>query len=180
MQSIIFIDSEGETIQELAAIEVDRMTLEIKDSYHAFAQSEINDSFSRYYVHGLNANFLRHNGFPCEADLIQNFKSWLDSKPHVALFGQNPHRESKVLNVKINDMTLGSWSKRRYEPWHRMVKRFKDHMVAFAGKRCSHAAHSSFRKPPDCSSFMTYVAKMEHGFHCALYDAFELYLYYLS
>ena len=116
MQSIIFIDSEGDTIQELAAIEVDRMTLEIKDSYHAFARGEIDDSFSRYYIHGLNIRFLNENGFPCEAELIKDFQKWLDSKPHVALFANNPHRENKILTDKVNDLTLVSWSKRKYEP----------------------------------------------------------------
>ena len=80
LQSIIFIDSEGDTIQELAAIEIDSKSKEIKDSYLAFARNETDDSFSRLHVHGLSPFYLAEHGFSCEAELIKDFQSWIETK----------------------------------------------------------------------------------------------------
>lgn len=179
MQSIIFIDSEGESVQELAAIEVDINTLEIVDSYHAFAKSATDDTFARCYVHGLNPILLDDEGFTSENELISHFKTWLSKKPHVAIFGHAPQRERKLLKLNIIDMFLDKWIERKDQPSHKISKVFKDHMVSIAGKRCSHHAHSWYRSPPAKTNVQTYMAKLEHGFHCALYDAYELYLCYL-
>ena len=179
MQSIIFIDSEGDTIQELAAIEVDRTSNEIKDSYLEFARNETDDCFSRVHIHGLSTSHLQKVGFSSEAELIVDFKRWIDTKPYVAIYANNPRRECSMLNAEIKDITLPSWAERRKKPYHRIAKIFKDHMIPLAGKRCSHSAHSMYHSPPPSKTRETYFAKMEHEFHCGLYDVYELYLCYL-
>ena len=47
-------------IQELAAIEMDVQSKRITD---VLANCEEDDSFSRFYVHGLNTSYLKRHGF---------------------------------------------------------------------------------------------------------------------
>ena len=119
------------------------------------------------------------NGLPSETDLINDFKAWIRQKPYVMLFANNPGKERKVLNLNISDMPLLQWSERRWEASHKIALKFKQNMVAIAGKRCSTRAHDAFTCSITSKNYLTAAAKREHGFHCALYDVFELYLYYL-
>ena len=78
--SIIFIDMEGTSVQELSAIQMNAETQQIIDVYHAHACSSHLDSWARKHIHGLNPVFLSKNGFPNEDSLIANFKQWLSGK----------------------------------------------------------------------------------------------------
>lgn len=182
MQCIIFLDTEGLPIQELAALEMNIITCEIVDSYHDFAHEYTDDSFARKHVHGLNPKHFSKKGFPLEADLLNDFRKWLESKRYTRIFAHAPGTERKAFNNEliITNLDLPMWTVRRYEPYHVMAKSFKDNMVALAGKRCSKKAHSFYEVPPyGKGSLESYQAKLEHEFHCALYDAYELYLAYL-
>ena len=74
--SIIFIDSEGEPIQELSALEMNFKSKEIVDVFHGHAFTTELDSFSRRHVHGLNPVLLKKTGYENTYKLLKAFHSW--------------------------------------------------------------------------------------------------------
>ena len=180
MQCFIFLDTEGTPIQELAALAVDVKTHEVIGSYHKFAKTDfVTDSSARTHVHGLNPFYLSRYGLSSEALLIKDFKCWLNSKNYKAIFANAPQKEQEALSLEIISFDLPKWVDRRNLPSHKMANSFKDRCVALGGNHCSQAAHHYYKSPPFSRS-SSYPAKLEHGFHCAFYDAVELYFYYLS
>ena len=94
----MFVDTEGEPIQELAAIEMDTKTCEIKDVFHNFANCTEPDSYSRLHIHGLNTKYLEKNGFPTEGSLIIAFKQWLQRKRVVKIVANSVYKEVQALS----------------------------------------------------------------------------------
>ena len=74
---IIFIDCEGEPIQELSALCASADTLEILSVFHQHAkyptqEEEDEDWFSRDHIHGLNLDFLQRYGVSSTRQLTTN------------------------------------------------------------------------------------------------------------
>ena len=170
---------EGTSIQEMSAIQMNALTRQIVDVYHAYAMSTDDDSYARKHIHGLNPYFLFHKGFPTEDSLIKNFRSWLRGKDILALFANDPAKEKSVLNLNINDMSLPPWTERIRQPSHEVSLAFKNNFIPVLDKRCCKAAHNDFVAYPLFKNNDTEIAKSQHGFHCSLYDAYELYLTYI-
>lgn len=177
-QSFIFLDTEGTPIQELAALEVDTNYV-IRDVFHAFANTDEDDSFARDHIHGLNKTMLEEKGYPNEALLIEAFNSWLHRKgiPEVNIFANNCNKERKVLKLKnVYNFELLPWAERRYVCSHEIALRFKELCIPVNGHKCGASAHNSFRSARSSSpNPLSTIAKARHGHHCALYDALELY-----
>ena len=171
---------EGSPSQEISAIHMNALTKQIVDVYHAHANTYEDDSWARRYIHGLNMSFLERHGFRDEIALITNFKDWLSSKNIMSIYANDPTKEAKLLNINISDIRLPPWAKRVYQSYHQMANDFKRDFVPIMDKRCCPKAHNMYQRYPIKRLSATEIAKREHGFHCSLYDAYELYLYYVT
>ena len=170
------MDAEGTPLQELAAIEVNRKTNAIIDVFHAFAETDSDDSFARRHIHGLNKRYLKKSGFPSEACLISVFKLWLAQKGDLQIFCNDAQKEQKSLGLKIGELKLLPWAERRHCASHVMALRYKELSIPILKESCTPAAHSDFVSAITSSSnHDTNIAKARHGYHCALYDVLELY-----
>lgn len=171
---------EGVSIQEVSAIQMNAFTRQIVDVYHAHAMSNNPDEWATRHIHGLNKTFLQRHGFPNEETLIRDFKRWLRGKDVLAMYANNPSKEAMALNLLIKDMNIPPWAERVYQPYHQTVLTFKNEFVPILDKRCCAEAHSAFVKYPLMRLNETEIAKRDFGFHCSLYDAYELYLCYIT
>ena len=170
---------EGSPVQELSGIHMNAITKQIVDVYHAHAYSHQNDLWARLHIHGLNMNFLKDHGFRDEETLIRDFKRWLAAKNVVSMYANNPAKESEVLNMPMIDVGLPPWADRVYQPYHQMALTHKREFIPILDKRCCLEAHAAFKRYSMKRLNETEIAKRDHGFHCSLYDAYELYLAYI-
>lgn len=172
---------EGENIQELSAIQMNALTRQIVDVYHAHARCACScDSWARLHIHGLHPQFLQHHGFPDQIDLINDFKNWMRGKDVLAMYANDPAKESAALNLPIKNMNIPRWAERVYQPYHQVALSYKKEFIPILNKRCCAEAHSHFLNYPMKKLTDTEIAKRDYGFHCSLYDAYELYLCYIT
>ena len=180
-KSYIFIDCEGDPVQELTAIEVSVSNFEILDVFHAHASAPFrtNDNWSRRNIHGLSIDFINIHGFPSEHELQAAFHVWFSKRNSVLNFANNPAKESKFLNIKLTDVKLPVWVERRNCPAHQIALTFKKHETPIGNAACFSSIHSSYSptKFNDTMDERTRAQK-EWGFHCSLYDAYEIYWYF--
>ena len=179
--TIIFVDSEGIPTQELSAIEMDYNTREIVDVYHAYAYTDELDWYARNHVHGLSLDYLKKYGHPCTEALHVDFKNWLRPKNVIMIYANDPNKESRDLNLNICDIGLDKWLTRSTKPYHSVALCFKRLNIPILGTCCSAVAHSMYRglankRLNNCTD----SAKEHHGYHCSLYDCYELYLCYIT
>ena len=151
----------------------------IVDAFHGFAQTEASDSFARKHIHGLSRGYIEIYGRASEDDLIKVFKSWLSFKYCVEIYANNAAKERELLKYKIKDLNLAPWAERKDRASHLIANRYKKLAIPIVGYRCPPCAHSHFVSPPISSNPATNIAKIEHGYHCALYDCLELYYEFL-
>lgn len=168
---------EGAPVQEMAAVEINIHTREIIDVFHAYADTDQQDNFSRKHVHGLNKPWFIHqrNTFPSEGCLLATFRLWFARKPFKDLYANAPTKESQSLGIKIKNFNLLPWAERINRPPHKSAIFSKSVAMPILGHSCPPIAHSSFINAVKHKNSLAYKAKMEHGYHCALYDVLELY-----
>ena len=171
---------EGDTIQELSAIPMNVKTRQIVDVYHRHAKSDNCDFWSRLHVHGLSKLYLDKFGLPSEDALVQDFRKWLAGKDVLAMYANNPQKEKASLKLPIKDMGLPRWSERGFLSYHQTALCFERNFIPILDKRCCKDVHSSFSNYPMKKHSKTELAKHEFGFHCSLYDCYEMYLCYVS
>ena len=177
------MDGEGTPIQELAAIEVNCKTDSILDVFHAFAYTESDDSFARKHIHGLNLDYLKEKGFPSETELLAEFHKWLANKPDVKILANGAHKEKEALGLPVQEFSLLPWAQRVKCSSHKYALELKDNNRSILCKhrpeiKCCDLAHSSFVSAAYSKNALTMLAKVNHGYHCALYDVIELYFMY--
>lgn len=177
--SIIFIDSEGSPLQELSAIELDVNTLEIMDVYHEYAKCNETDSWARRNIHGLSLDFLDKHGHSTSDELINSFKNWLKTKHIMHIYANNPSKEKQFLQRTVYDIGLPVWIDRIKLASHILTQHYKRLSVPILKTSCNIEAHSSYKRHVLNSTNPTECAKANHGYHCSLYDCYELYLFYL-
>lgn len=173
------MDTEGAPIQELAALAVNTETREIVDAFLGYAMTEESDLYSRNHIHGLDLTFLKREGFHSEDDLIMAFKDWLAPKLYIKIISNGSHKESKALNLAVENFPLLPWNERGKEISHQLALRFKKLSMSIMGRKCSPAAHSSYVCTLHCKNPTAFETKSEHKYHCAFYDSYELYLHYM-
>lgn len=187
---LIFIDSEGEPVQEFSAIYVSADGTNVLDVFHRYVQYPYPnydyDSFSRRYIHGLDCDFLFQHGLPTEGDLVTTFLEWLEHHPYTAIYAHAPAKEKKLFaaatsaSLLIRDISLRPWKDRRFESSHRKALAMKINCVPVCGVTCS--AHNSVCwraknvKTPSAAD----CAKMDFLHHCSLYDCIECLFFYLQ
>lgn len=180
----IFVDSEGDPLQEFSALYVNECTFEIVDVFHHYVKYpfiEDYDAWSRRHVHGLDINFLEQYGYDCEHDLLSAFNDWLKHHPHDSMFANAPKREEELLGFPVSDVSLPPWKDRVSCLSHRLALSLKQNAISICDVTCD--AHGSFLKWRSNHPFQmtpTDFAKQEFGFHCSLYDCVEIYFYLLK
>ena len=175
------MDTEGTPTQELAALLVDD-SWNIVKAYHAFAACDPKeDQFCRQHLHGLNLNFLMLYGFPSETILLSDFERWLDVHPIDCIFANDPKKERLLFpHLPVMDVGLPLWVARVGLPSYKFAQEAKRVSCgirgamygAWAHGAFTSAAHSRITHPTD-----TDILKIRHGYHCALYDSYMIYLY---
>ena len=178
--SIIFIDSEGTPIQELSALEMDFNTREIIDVFHGYAYTTENDSFARKHIHGLNTDFLLQNGYENMSSLITAFKVWLRERKHFMFYANDPGKEMQVLKMYMTDIGLDKWINRIHKPYHHVAFYFKKRNIPILSKHCCAEAHSSYQNAYVRPFNKSDIAREQSGYHCSLYDCYEMYLCYVT
>ena len=177
----IFVDSEGDPIQEFSAIYVDSYTLEILDVFHEYVKYPFKnydgDKWCRYHVHGLQLDFLSQHGLTDEDELKRKFDTWLSLHPYESIYGHAPYKEETFLHLTIQDVCLKPWKDRRFSVSHQLAISLKKNNISICDVQC--VAHNSFKgwlpkKPHSLSS--TDIAKIDFLHHCSLYDCIEMYL----
>ena len=176
----MFTDTEGVPTQELCAIAVDIKDLSIVDIYHKFAYAR-GDMWARRNIHGLNPNFLYTFGFRNASLLLEDFMNWKSNYDIVNVFENCPNSMSYHFFDNITDLRLPLWTVRVYENYNIIARRLKEfNGSVFHDTYCTGHVHS-FYKPyltfNRCRN-LTERVKLQHGYHCALYDTYELYLFY--
>ena len=156
------------------------LTRQIVDVYHSHARTYKDNSWARLHIHGLHLTFLEQHGFSDEEALIHDFKTWLHGKDILVINANDPNKEASTLNLLIKDMSIPPWAERVYQPYHQMALTYKHDFIPILDKRCCAEAHAAFSKYPMKRLSETEIAKRDYGFHCALYKAYELYLYYIT
>lgn len=180
-ETLLFVDCEGDPVQELSAIEVRASDFAIIDVFHAHADvsSVAVDAWSRKNVHGLSLDFLNQHAFPSQHELCAAFHVWYSKKQTAVNFANNPVKETKFLNIKLTDVQLPIWVERINCPAHRIALAFKRHETPVGNSVCYNHIHNCY-SPSACNEEVDarMLAKREWGHHCSLYDAFEAYLHF--
>ena len=184
---LIFIDCEGEPIQEFTALYVDSESHDIIDVFHRYVvfpptHGYDSDRWARRHVHGLNRIYLAVHGLQNETVLLREFNKWLLSHPYEQILANAPRKESTFLNLPVHDVCLPPWKERAVLLSHRLSLSLKRDAIPINGIQCS-SAHSCFVdwRPRDPRILSPKdVIKHDFGFHCSLYDCMEIYLYYLK
>ena len=156
----------------------------IMDIYHAHAKSTVSDDWARRHIHGLNRVFLEKSGFSNEEALVADFRKWLRGRDVLCMYANSPAKEISLLsNHTIYDIHYPNWEDRISLVSHQTAYRFKHLSIpitSLAGyKSCTKEAHNEFTFVPTPRRSPTELAKKDYGYHCALYDCYALYLFYL-
>ena len=175
------MDTEGTPTQELAALLVDDQW-RIVDTYHAFAACKTtDDTFSRRHLHGLEIHILYSIGFPNEEALLFDFLRWAASKKVDTFFVNDPTKERKLFpQLHVEDVRLPMWVARVGLPSYLFALEAKRNQLPIKGAVCGamiHGAFETFVYPNPHAPSDADILKSIHGFHCALYDSFMIYLY---
>ena len=179
---LIFVDTEGEPVQEFSAIYVSESG-DIVDVFHHHVKYPFvydYDFFSRRYIHGLKRDFLSRKGLSCENSLIKLFHKWLDSHPFKAIYAHAPAKESKLLSLFIDDVFLKPWKDRIHCQSHQLALSMKLNSVPLCDVTC-HAHETVYWKAKDiCNPTVSDLAKMDFFHHCSLYDCVECQLAFFT
>ena len=101
---------------------MDVETKRITDIFHAFANCEGDDSFSRLHVHRLNTTDLKKHDFDNELVILQSLMDWLKTKPFIRML-----LIKKVkLCLNIHDANLSCGADRQFETHHIIALRYKE------------------------------------------------------
>ena len=173
------MDSEGIPMQEFCAIIVDIDTFDILKVYHKFAYAS-GDNWSRRNIHGLNTDYLYNFGFSNANLLVNDFRKCISDYRVVKVFENCPNSVSYDIFHYIEDLRLPEWTTRVNQRYHILANRLKDSNCQIYNVKCNSNIHSSYRPYKTLRSCRNESerVKLQHGFHCALFDAYELYLYF--
>lgn len=179
----VFTDTEGIPTQELCAIAVDICDLTIIDIYHKFAYAS-GDTWSRRNIHGINTDVTYHFAFRNERKLQNDFENWKSNYNIIKVFENSPNEMTHHFFDNVIDLKLPPWEDRVNQRYHLMANRLKDGNAVIDATICPtkcsshiHSLYKPYKTLRRCKNLSERL-KLQHGFHCSLYDAFELYLFY--
>ena len=180
----IYVDSEGEPIQEFSALYVNNDTCDIVDVFHYHVKYPFNCDFdwkARRCVHGLDLKFLSQHGISDIEELKLSFSKWLETHPYHAIFAHEPRKEREFLNLPIQNVCLKPWAERSTELSHRLAIFFKRNYFPVLNTTCiAHTSFVSWEPKRRYAWTLTDCAKMKFSHHCSLYDCVECYLFHLQ
>ena len=124
----MFVDCEGDPVQEFSAIAMDNSTYQIISVYHKHVDCDFKaDRWSRKHLHGLNRNYLRAHGFEDVGELVFDFERWFKSFDVVCMYANAPDKERQLLPGRtIHDLLLLPWQERVRKHYHVIANLFKE------------------------------------------------------
>lgn len=179
----IFIDCEGEPVQEFSAIYVNECGDQILDVFHQHVKYPFAcdyDFFSRRHIHGLKLVFLERYGLCNETSLLTLFHKWLENHPNEAIYGHSPGKEEKLLSLPIFDVSLKPWKDRINCHSHQLALSMKLNSVPVCNVSCAAHKRVRWKVKNVLVTSATDVAKFDFFHHCSLYDCVECYLSFFS
>ena len=175
----IVIDSEGTPIQEWSAIVVEEKSSLIRDIFHGYVRYPFvcdEDYFARKYIHGLRVKDLACVGFSDVNVLLTEFRHWLRPYASCPMYAHAPAKESQFLSCVLQDVCLPPWKERVKTVSHSTAKAMKLNQVPICNITCTMhdpVYYKSHRQYPN----ETDLAKAAFGYHCSLYDCYEIFLW---
>lgn len=178
---LLFVDCEGDPVQELSGILVAAKNFAIVDVFHAHANDKRDDdTWSRKNVHGLCLNFLQSCAFPSECELACAFHVWYSKRKIDYVFANAPKREADYLNLNIFNLPLPTWKDRPNDAAHQLALSCKINETPIGHQACTKDIHNAFHpSKPQPNASVGVCARFDFGHHCSLYDAYEIYLFML-
>lgn len=174
---IIFVDTEGDPVQEFSALYVDPISEKIVDVFHrhvCYPLRRDKDSYARHHVHGLCRMFLRKNGLQSVEELKKTFNEWLQSHPFTTIYANAPDRENSFLSLIIVNVSLNPWKERVNKMSHKVALFMKKNQIPVCQTVChAHKCFVGWRPKNSNMLSETDAAKMSFSFHCSLYDCIE-------
>ena len=160
---------------------MENATYQIVSVYHKHVECDPNHDFwARKNIHSLNSSCLNRFGLRNECQLLIDFQTWLNSFDVKVIYANDPHKERIFLQQhNIVDIILPMWRERVTKPYHSVAVRFKELNVPILDTKCDSYVHNNFSINPLYEPNESKRLKFLHGYHCALYDCYELYLFYL-
>lgn len=188
---VLFLDLEGAATRpnEVGGIIVRRG--QIIDAFLGWCPPQIDSKSYREYedgrrfCHGLKIDWLKTEGESLE-NLRSRFYSWVRSWKPVKVVANGigdicEFLHSLHLNIPVVDIALPQWIHRQH---------LEEHIEAYEAKRNSVPLPNGMCCPYNFAHYPNIVvssknpetqnAKLKHGSHCALYDAYEVALYALN
>lgn len=180
---IVFVDCEGEPLQEFTALYVNVEKQLIVDVFHrhvCYPFTYDKDSFSRRHIHGLNRDFLSKNGLSNESVLLLHFRKWLSERPYTCIYAHAPDKEKRFLSLPIQDVNLKPWKERIYCNSHQIALFMKLNFVKICDVSCHAHDFVSWKVKCKQSPSETDCAKKNFSYHCSLYDCVECFLFFCN
>lgn len=182
----VIIDTEGNPVAELAAavkIENDWIGFHLL-LCHSYREMR-KDQWSRYNIHGIDMATSSFYGYTRE-EAKEKFINWLkqmiaasnaqqitfyapqDNRAEVKLIEDWQLRDELELPINYDTVPLGTWAQRSFKLSHRAAKIAKDtHAPVLKCFGCPyHTVYKPFYRTNNLN-------KLQHGYHCSLYDVYE-------
>ena len=141
----MFVDSEGEPIQELSCIAFSPKHRKIVAVYHKYAACDpFADAWSRLHVHGLDTSYIGKCGMNDEQTLVNDFKRWLQQFDIDIIYANDARREIVKFNLHITDISLPPWIERVKHRYHEIPQTYKNFSKPFCNIVCDDKVHSYF------------------------------------
>ena len=175
IKRFIAVDVEGEPSQEIAAIAVNANRVE--SVFHIFPRVDdqrglANDWYARKYIHGLPIS----KGLHGVADWRRKWSEWRSRRSHYPLMANAGAKEAMVFNEQVINHSLQEWVVRATDTRHIFARYAKQRQWAVGGICCAKINHCKYvqSRSPTKTLSLRGQAKAVHGYHCALYDAWEV------
>ena len=180
---LIYIDCEGEPVQEFSGLYVDEDRSEIVDVFHKhviYPFHNDHDYFARRHIHGLKRNFLSEYGLCSQEELLSLFHEWLKSHPFNDIYAHAPAKEIKLLSLPVKDVCLKPWKYRTQTNSHQISLGMKLAAIPVNGITCVAHDYVKWKTKCKCAPSATDIAKMHFNYHCSLYDCVECFLFHIE
>ena len=153
----------------------------VVEVYHGYAYCALEqDEWARTHVHGLDPFLLIDIGFPTECELINDFKRWIANYNVCHIYANGARTEARKLGLAVCDICLPPWAERVRHDYHRIPNFYKLHNECFESRISCHESIHGYHVRSSVTQGMsdTQIAKVQHGWHCSLYEVYELYFFY--
>ena len=184
--SIVFIDLEGQFPHFVEVSFIVWNTWNGMLNAHHFHINDLTSDHEAKFSHCISQEYVHRNG-TTKTDLVE-FVHKAFGNANVTFVGQGISDVIVFLqdyvglvNVSVRDILLPNWIERDTEPSHQAIQKLKSQssVITIFGASCPYKkAHSLKHVSPKRNR--TGIIKKEHGAHCSLLDAAEVFLFWIT